>query len=68
MTRPIWCFSRWSRRSPDRRRDIAPDFELPDQEEAGAVVMGASPDPVAKLLADEDHPVAEAYGVCVDGL
>ncbi len=49
---------------------------LPDYEEAGAVVLGASPDPVAKvkrfhdkqelnfrLLADEDHSVADAYGV-----
>jgi peroxiredoxin Q/BCP len=49
---------------------------LPDYERAGAVVLGASPDPVAKvkrfhdkqglnfrLLADEDHSVAEKYGV-----
>ena len=49
---------------------------LPDYEEAGAMVLGASPDPVAavkrfhdkqglnfKLLADEDHSVAERYGV-----
>jgi peroxiredoxin Q/BCP len=49
---------------------------LPDYEEAGAVVLGASPDPVAavkrfhdkqglnfRLLADEDHSVAERYGV-----
>ena len=49
---------------------------LPDYERAGAVVLGASPDPVAKvkrfhdrqdlnfrLLADEDHSVAERYGV-----
>ncbi len=49
---------------------------LPDYERAGAVVLGASPDPVAKvkrfhekqglnfrLLADEDHAVADAYGV-----
>jgi peroxiredoxin Q/BCP len=49
---------------------------LPDYERAGVVVLGASPDPVkavAKfadkyglgfpLLADEDHAVAEAYGV-----
>jgi peroxiredoxin Q/BCP len=49
---------------------------LPDYEEAGAVVLGASPDPVVavkrfhdkqglnfKLLADEDHSVAERYGV-----
>src|SRR5437660_6946902 len=47
-----------------------------DYEQAGAVVMGVSPDPVSKvkqfddkhdlrfpLLADEDHAVAEAYGV-----
>jgi thioredoxin-dependent peroxiredoxin len=46
---------------------------------AGAVVLGVSPDPVAKvkkfhekfslgfaLLADEDHSVAEAYGVWVE--
>jgi peroxiredoxin Q/BCP len=100
--------------------DIAPDFELPDQDgrvvklsdlrgqsvvvyfypkadtpgcttqacgvrehhddyaAAGAVVLGVSPDPVAKvkrfhdkqalnfaLLADEDHAVAERYGVWV---
>ena len=50
-----------------------------DYEEAGAVVLGVSPDPVkdiAKfadkftlqfpLLADEDHAVAEAYGVWVE--
>jgi peroxiredoxin Q/BCP len=98
--------------------DIAPDFELPDQDgravkltdfrgqpvvvyfypkadtpgcttqacgvrdrqadyaEVGAPVLGVSPDPVAKvkkfhekydlnfpLLADEDHAVAESYGV-----
>ncbi|MEA2365512.1 MAG: thioredoxin-dependent peroxiredoxin [Thermoleophilaceae bacterium] len=49
---------------------------LPDYEEAGAVVLGASPDSVAavkrfhdkqglnfRLLADEDHSVAERYGV-----
>jgi peroxiredoxin Q/BCP len=49
---------------------------LPDYEEAGAVVLGASPDPVDEvkrfhdkeglnfsLLADEDHAVAERYGV-----
>src|SRR5579859_3511900 len=49
-----------------------------DYERAGAVVLGVSPDPVrpiAKfdekyglgfpLLADEDHAVAERYGVCV---
>jgi peroxiredoxin Q/BCP len=48
----------------------------PDYEAAGAVVLGVSPDPVAKvkkfhpkhdmnftLLADADHVVAEAYGV-----
>ena len=47
-----------------------------DYDAAGAVVLGVSPDPVAKvkrfhdgqgltftLLADEDHAVAEAYGV-----
>jgi peroxiredoxin Q/BCP len=50
-----------------------------DYERAGAVVLGISPDPVAKvkqfhdkeglnfpLLADEDHAVAEAYGVWVE--
>jgi peroxiredoxin Q/BCP len=49
-----------------------------DYEQAGAVVLGISPDPVAKvkkfhekeglnfsLLADEGHAVAEAYGVWV---
>ena len=49
-----------------------------DYQEAGAAVLGISPDPVAKikrfeekyaldftLLADEDHAVAEAYGVWV---
>jgi peroxiredoxin Q/BCP len=49
---------------------------LPDYTEAGAVVLGISPDPVKKvkkfhekqalnfaLLADEDHAVCEAYGV-----
>jgi peroxiredoxin Q/BCP len=49
-----------------------------DYEKAGAVVLGVSPDPVKKiakfdekyglrfpLLADEDHAVAEAYGVWV---
>jgi peroxiredoxin Q/BCP len=49
---------------------------LPDYDRAGAVVLGASPDPVAKvkrfhdkqglnfrLLADEDHSVADTYGV-----
>ncbi len=52
---------------------------LPDYEQAGAVVLGASPDPVAKvkrfhdkqglnfrLLADEDHSVADTYGVWVE--
>jgi peroxiredoxin Q/BCP len=51
----------------------------PDYEQAGAVVLGISPDPVAKiekfadkydlgfpLLADEDHAVAESYGVWVE--
>ncbi|HST32304.1 MAG TPA: thioredoxin-dependent thiol peroxidase [Solirubrobacteraceae bacterium] len=50
-----------------------------DYAQAGAVVLGLSPDPVAKvakfhekysldfqLLADEDHGVAEAYGVWVE--
>jgi thioredoxin-dependent peroxiredoxin len=49
-----------------------------DYERAGATVLGISPDPVAKLkrfhdkqgldfplLSDEDHAVAEAYGVWV---
>ncbi len=49
---------------------------LPEYEQAGAVVLGASPDSVAdvkrfhdkqglnfRLLADEDHSVAESYGV-----
>jgi peroxiredoxin Q/BCP len=49
---------------------------LPNYDEAGAVVIGVSPDPVARvkrfhdkqhlnfrLLADEDHSVAETYGV-----
>jgi peroxiredoxin Q/BCP len=49
-----------------------------DYADAGAVVLGISPDPVAKvkkfhdkqglnfsLLADEDHAVAESYGVWV---
>jgi peroxiredoxin Q/BCP len=49
-----------------------------DYERAGAVVLGVSPDPVKQvakfddkyglgfpLLADEDHAVAEAYGVWV---
>ncbi len=51
---------------------------LPDYSEAGAVVLGISPDPVAKvkkfhdkqslnfaLLADEGHAVAGEYGVWV---
>jgi peroxiredoxin Q/BCP len=50
----------------------------PDYIHAGAVVLGVSPDPVAKvkkfhekhdlnfpLLADEDHAVAESYGVWI---
>ena len=50
-----------------------------DYAQAGAVVLGVSPDPVAKvqkfhekysldfpLLADEDHSVAESYGVWVE--
>jgi peroxiredoxin Q/BCP len=50
----------------------------PDYDEAGALVLGVSPDAVAKvkrfhekydldfpLLADEGHAVAEAYGVWV---
>ena len=50
-----------------------------DYERLGAVVLGVSPDPVKKiakfakkhsldftLLADEDHAVAEAYGVWVE--
>jgi peroxiredoxin Q/BCP len=50
-----------------------------DYEKAGAVVLGVSPDPVRRvadfddkygldfpLLADEDHAVAEAYGVWVE--
>jgi peroxiredoxin Q/BCP len=50
-----------------------------DYEHAGAVVLGISPDPVKRigafdqkyglgfpLLADEDHSVAEAYGVWVE--
>jgi thioredoxin-dependent peroxiredoxin len=50
-----------------------------DYSSAGAVVLGVSPDPVKKiakfadkftlgfpLLADEDHAVAEAYGVWVE--
>jgi thioredoxin-dependent peroxiredoxin len=52
---------------------------LPDYEGAGAVVLGVSPDPVKKikkfhedeglnfdLLGDEDHAVAESYGVWVE--
>ena len=55
-------------------RDHSADYDA-----AGAVVLGVSPDPVAKvkkfhdkqslnfvLLADEDHAVAEQYGVCVE--
>src|SRR5437588_6322372 len=51
----------------------------PEYEHANAVVLGVSPDPVKKvakfddkyglgftLLADEDHSVAEAYGVWVE--
>src|SRR5438445_2278821 len=54
------------------------DHEV-DYREAGAVVLGISPDPVKRvarfdekyglgfpLLADEDHAVAEAYGVWVE--
>ena len=54
-------------------RDHHDDYDV-----AGAVVVGISPDPVAKikrfhekeglnfaLLSDEDHAVAEAYGVWV---
>jgi peroxiredoxin Q/BCP len=50
-----------------------------DYAQAGAVVLGVSPDPVKRtaafdqkydlgfpLLADEDHQVAEAYGVWVE--
>ncbi len=50
-----------------------------DYEQHGAVVLGVSPDPVRRLarfdgkyslgfplLADEDHRVAEAYGVWVE--
>ena len=52
---------------------------LPAYEEANAVVLGVSPDPVKKvkkfhdkfdlnfpLLADEDHAVSETYGVWVE--
>lgn len=52
---------------------------LPRIEESGAVVLGVSPDPVKShvkfrdkydlnfpLLADEDHAVAEAWGVWVE--
>jgi peroxiredoxin Q/BCP len=55
-------------------RDHSPDYAR-----AGAVVLGISPDPVERiakfadkyslefpLLADEDHAVAEAYGVWVE--
>jgi thioredoxin-dependent peroxiredoxin len=50
-----------------------------DYERAGAIVLGVSPDPIKRvaafdqkyglgfpLLADEDHSVAEAYGVWVE--
>jgi thioredoxin-dependent peroxiredoxin len=50
-----------------------------DYEEAGAVVLGVSPDPVKRiakfagkfslqfpLLSDEDHEVAQTYGVWVE--
>jgi len=50
-----------------------------DYEQAGAVVLGVSPDPVQRiakfdekyalgfsLLSDQDHAVAEAYGVWVE--
>jgi peroxiredoxin Q/BCP len=50
-----------------------------DYEKAGVVVLGVSPDPVSKiakfdekyglsfpLLADQDHTVAESYGVWVE--
>lgn len=52
---------------------------LPDYEQAGARVLGISPDPVTKvkkfhdkqglnftLLADEDHAVCDLYGVWVE--
>jgi thioredoxin-dependent peroxiredoxin len=52
---------------------------LPDYDEAGAVVIGVSPDPVPRvkrfhdkqhlnfrLLADEDHSVSETYGVWLE--
>jgi peroxiredoxin Q/BCP len=52
---------------------------IAEYDAAGAAVVGVSPDPVAKvkrfhekfslgfpLLADEDHSVAEAYGVWVE--
>jgi peroxiredoxin Q/BCP len=55
-------------------RDHQPDYDA-----AGATVLGVSPDPVADvkrfhdkqgltftLLADEDHAVADAYGVWVE--
>jgi peroxiredoxin Q/BCP len=51
----------------------------PDYRQAGAIVLGISPDPVAKirkfadeyglefpLLGDEDHAVADSYGVWVE--
>jgi peroxiredoxin Q/BCP len=50
-----------------------------DYDQAGAVVLGVSPDPIKRiakfagkytlgfpLLSDEDHAVAEAYGVWVE--
>ena len=52
---------------------------LPDYTDAGAVVLGVSPDPVSRvkrfhdkqglnfrLLADEGHSVSDAYGVWVE--
>jgi len=52
---------------------------LPDYEDADAVVLGVSPDPVKRvkkfhdkqglnftLLADEDHAVCERYGVWIE--
>jgi peroxiredoxin Q/BCP len=53
--------------------------DFPRYEAAGTVVMGVSPDPVERqakfkakdklpyiLLADEDHAIAEKYGVWVE--
>lgn len=53
--------------------------DFPRYEAAGAVVLGVSPDPVERqakfkakdnlpyiLLADEDHAIAEKYGVWVE--